>query len=134
MYAKGGTFTETVTATDAAGNVSSATALIHVISKLSEQVAGKIPATFKQAKKLKKRKNLSVKLISQMAGELSVRVLNSSSKLKASVMLTFATANARATLTLATRKWPKGRYTVVLQFTDARARPGRSCCSRCALK
>ena len=39
-------------------------------------------------------------------------------------MLTFATANARATLTLATRKWPKGRYTVVLQFTDAAGSPG----------
>jgi hypothetical protein len=124
VYAKGGTFTETVTATDAAGNVSSATAVIHVISKLSEQVAGKIPASFKQAKKLKKRKNLSVKFISHMAGELSVRVLNASSKQKASVMLSFAAADSKATLTLATKKWPKGRYTVVLQFTDAAGSPG----------
>jgi PKD repeat protein len=124
VYAKGGTFTETVTATDAAGNVSSATAAIHVISKLSEQVAGKIPATFKQAKKLKKRKNLSVKFTSHLAGELSVHVLNSSSKQKAVAMLTFAAVDAKATLTLASKKWPKGRYTVVLQFTDAAGSPG----------
>jgi hypothetical protein len=124
VYAKAGTFTEIVTATDAAGNVASASAAIHVISKLSEQVAGKIPATFKQAKKLKKRKNLSVKFTSHLAGELSVHVLNSSSKQKAVAMLTFAAVDAKATLTLASKKWPKGRYTVVLQFTDAAGSPG----------
>ena len=124
VYARSGTFTETVTATDAAGNVSSSTAVIHVISKLSEQVAGKIPASFKQAKKLKKRKNLSIRFTSHMAGELGVRVLNASGKQKASLMLSFAAADARATLTLPTRKWPKGRYTVVLQFIDAAGSPG----------
>ena len=124
VYAKAGTYTETVVGTDAAGNAATSTAQIHVISKLSEQVAGKLPASFKQAKKLKKRKNLSVKLTAHMAGELNVQVLTSSSKVRASVSVQFAAANAKATLTLPTKKWAKGRYTVVLQFTDANGSPG----------
>ncbi len=124
VYAKAGTFTETVTATDAAGNVASATATIHVISKLSEQVAGKLPSSFTQARKLKKRKNLSVKFTSHMAGELHVQVLNSAGKVRASSNLQFAAANAKATLTVKTKKWGKGRYTVVLQFVDAAGSPG----------
>ena len=124
VYAKAGTFTETVVGTDVAGNVATSTAQIHVISKLSEQVAGNLPASFKQAKKLKKRKNLSVKLTAHMAGELHVQVLNGSSKVRASISVQFAAANAKATLTLPTKKWAKGRYTVVLQFTDATGSPG----------
>jgi hypothetical protein len=124
VYARGGTFTETVRATDAAGNVASATAAIHVISKLSEQVAGKLPSTFKQAKKLKKRKNLTVTFTSHMAGELHVQVLNGSGKVRAAANLQFSAANAKATLTVPTRKWAKGRYTVILQFVDGAGSPG----------
>ena len=124
VYAKGGTFNETVTATDAAGNAASATVAIHVISKLSEQVAGKLPSTFKQAKKLKKRKNLTAKFTSHMAGELHVQVLNGSGKVRASANLQFAKADAKATLTVPTKKWAKGRYTVILQFVDGAGSPG----------
>jgi PKD repeat protein len=123
-YAKTGTYTATTTVTDAAGNVTAARALIHVVSALSAQVTGKFPATFKQAKLKKKRKNLTVKLTAHMAGDLHVRILNASSKVRASMTLTFAAANKKATLTIPTKKWAKGRYTIVLQFTDANGTPG----------
>ena len=62
VYAKAGTFTETVTATDAAGNIASATR----DDPRDQQAlrAGRRQAArrrFTQATKLKKRKNLSVK-------------------------------------------------------------------------
>jgi PKD domain len=123
-YAKVGTYTATVTVTDAAGNTTTDTTAIHVLGTLSSQLTGKIPASFKQAALKKKRKNLTVKLTAHTPGDLHVRVLTASGKLRASVTLTFATANKKATLTIPTRKLPKGRYTVVLQFTDASGTPG----------
>ncbi|MDX6579540.1 MAG: hypothetical protein QOJ47_1089 [Gaiellales bacterium] len=123
-YAKVGTYTATVTVTDAAGNTTTDTASIHVLGTLASQVTGKIPTSIKQAKLKKKRKNLSVKLTAHMAGDLHVRVLNASSKLRASVTVTFAAANKPATLTIPTKKWAKGRYTLVLQFTDSSGTPG----------
>jgi hypothetical protein len=124
VYAKAGTYTASVTATDVAGNTTTDTAIVHAVGKLSEQVAGSFPATFKQAKKLKKRKNLSVTFTSKMAGSLSARVLDSKSKVRATATVTFAAANKKGTITVKTKKWAKGRYTVVLQFTDATGTPG----------
>ena len=123
-YAKTGSYPASVTVTDAAGNTTTDTASIHVLGTLTSQVTGKIPTSIKQAKLKKKRKNLSVKLTAHTPGDLHVRVLNASSKLRASVTVTFAAANKPATLTIPTKKWAKGRDTIVLQFTDASGTPG----------
>jgi hypothetical protein len=123
-YAKVGTYTATVTVTDAAGNTTTDSASIHVLGTLTAQVTGKIPTSFKQAKHKKKRKNLVVALTAHTPGDLHVRVLNASSKLRASVTLTFAVANKKTMLTIPTKKLAKGRYTLVLQFTDASGTPG----------
>ena len=118
VYAKGGTYTATLKATDAAGNVASSTATIGVTSTLASQVSGKVQKT------LKRHKALKVKFTSHLAGVLSVHVYDAKAKLKSSKLVTFKQANQKSTLTVATKKWKTGRYTFVLQFTDANGTPG----------
>jgi hypothetical protein len=118
VYAKAGTYKATLTATDAAGNSATSSAVIHVVGTLASQVSGKLPKT------LKHKKNLKVKLKAHMAGQLRVRVYDASAKLKGTKAVTFAKANQKATLTLATKKWKRGRYTFVLQFAAANGTPG----------
>jgi hypothetical protein len=51
-------------------------------------------------------------------------VYDAKAKLKGSKRLTFKKASQKSTLSLATKKWKTGRYTFVLQFTDANGTPG----------
>jgi hypothetical protein len=120
VYAKGGTYTATLTATDAAGNVATSTAVIHVTSTLAAEVSGKVQATIKH----KSKKPLKVKFTAKLPGELSVHVYDAKAKLKGMKLLTFTKANQKATLTLVTKKWKKGRYTFVLQFKATNGTPG----------
>jgi hypothetical protein len=113
VYAKAGQFTATITATDAAGNVTTDSTVIHTTTTLAAQVSGKVQA------KLKHHHALKVKFTSHMAGQLAVRVFDAKAKLKGAKLVTFKQASQKATVSLATKKWKKGRYTFVLQFTDA---------------
>ena len=118
VYAKGGTYTVTLKATDGAGNVATSTATIHVTSSLASQVTGTVQKT------LKRHKAFTVRFTSHLAGALSVHVYDAKAKLKGAKVLTFTKANQRSTLSLATKRWKTGRYTFVLQFTDANGTPG----------
>jgi hypothetical protein len=118
FYRKTGTYTATVTITDAAGNRTVSKTRIVVTNRLSAQVAGVIPTTVAHGHAM------TARLRSGTTGDLSFMVLAADGTRLARNVVHFMHAGHRVAATFATASLPPGRYTVVLQFTSDRGGAG----------
>jgi hypothetical protein len=112
IYTKIGTYTATVTITDAAGNVTSDTAKIRVATTVAPQIGGNFPG------KLVRKKALAAKLVGRRPGQLEIFILSQTGARKLTKRVTFTKANQAIKVSLLTKGLKLGRFVLVEQFTD----------------
>jgi hypothetical protein len=112
-FTKLGIYAVTVTITDLAGNATTDRAIVRVVKSLASSITGRWPG------RANRRAGLKVKLSARVPGDLSVQILRPNGSLAVTRTLSFEQARVGKRLTVALRRFPRGRYLTVRQFVDA---------------